>query len=145
MKTAVIFLILSIIMFSCTASKKVQNIPPAPTKVDSPYRKPVEERSEAFQVKKSDTDDVYKKVVENKIDFATFNARVRLKYEGMEGGDNGTAYVRLKKDSIMWLSVRGALGIEGFRILITKDSVMVINFLKKNIQQRSIGFLQEVT
>src|SRR4051794_24111343 len=108
MKTAVIFLILSIIMFACTASKKVQNTPVAPAKVDSPYPTPREVRNEAVPKESSGAGDAYKKVIQNKIDFTTFNARVRVKYEGMEGGDDGTAYVRLKKDSAMWLSVRGA-------------------------------------
>lgn len=45
----------------------------------------------------------------------------------------------------MWLSLRGALGIEGFRVLITKDSVKVMNLLKKNVQYRSISYLQEIT
>src|SRR5438067_588492 len=136
MKIAVIFLILSVMMFACTASKKVHNIQPTSAGIDSSQIKPVEERNEPVSKKDSGIDDVYGKVIRNRIDFATFNARVRVKYQGMEGGDDGTAYVRLKKDSVLWLSVRGPLGIEGFRVLITKDSVTVINFLRKYIQQR---------
>ncbi len=41
--------------------------------------------------------------------------------------------------------VWGALGIEGFRVLITRDSVKVMNLLKKRVQFRSIGYLQEIT
>lgn len=89
--------------------------------------------------------DVYNKVIKNKIDFTTFNAKVRVQYEGKEGGDDATAFIRLKKDSAMWLSLRGALGIEGFRVLITKDSVKVMNLLKKTVQFRSIDYLQEIT
>jgi hypothetical protein len=45
----------------------------------------------------------------------------------------------------MWLSLRGPLGIEGFRVLITKDNVTVLDLLKKNVQYRKIEYLQEIT
>jgi hypothetical protein len=70
---------------------------------------------------------------------------VRVGYQGKEGGDEATAFVRMKKDSAIWISLRGALGIEGFRVLITQDSVKVMNLLKKNVQFRSIAYLQEIT
>jgi len=50
----------------------------------------------------------------------------------------------LKKDSVMWISIIAALGIEGFRVLITPDSVKVINKLDKTVQLRSVEYLREV-
>jgi hypothetical protein len=88
---------------------------------------------------------VYQKVIKNKIDFNTFSAKVRVEYDGKEGGDEATAYIRVQKDSVIWLSLRGALGIEGFRVLVTKENVRVMNLLKKNYQDRSISYLQEIT
>jgi outer membrane lipoprotein-sorting protein len=70
---------------------------------------------------------------------------VRVEFSGKDGGDEATAFIRLQKDSLMWLSLRGALGIEGFRVLVTKDSVKVMNLLKKTYQLRSISYLQEVS
>jgi len=91
------------------------------------------------------TKDIFEKVVHTKIDFSYFNAKVRVQYESKEGADEATAYIRMKKDSAVWLSLRGALGIEGFRVLITRDSVKVMNLLKKNIQFRGISYLEEIT
>lgn len=71
--------------------------------------------------------EIYNKVIKNKIDFNTFNARVRVAYTGKDGGDEATALIRVKKDSAIWLSLRGPLGIEGLRVLITNDSVKVMN------------------
>jgi hypothetical protein len=88
--------------------------------------------------------EVYNKVLNNKINFNTFNAKVKVEYTDKDGGDEATAYVRVKKDSIIWLSLRGPLGIEGFRILITPDSVKAMNLLKKYVQYRSIDFLQQL-
>src|SRR5215210_372051 len=143
MKILTVISCLSIVMFSCRPAKKVQKIQEAISKVDTTpviVIKDNKATDSAALIK-----DVYNKVIKNKIDFTTFNAKVRVAYSGKEGGDEATAYIRLKKDSAMWLSLRGALGIEGFRVLITKDSVKVMNLLKKNVQFRSIGYLQEVT
>jgi hypothetical protein len=143
MKIVTAFLCLFIVMISCRPAKKVQKIQEAISKVDTTpviVLKDSKAADSSLLIR-----DVYNKVIKNKIDFTTFNAKVRIEYNGKEGGDEATAYIRLKKDSVMWLSLRGALGIEGFRVLITKDSVKVMNLLKKNVQFRSIGYLQEVT
>lgn len=143
----ILFLFLSVMLFGCRSAKKVQKVQPAISKVDTTPlvvvsdNKSNNNKSEVVTTAK----DIFDKVIKNKISFTTFNAKVRVQYEGKEGSDEATAFIRLKKDSAMWLSLRGALGIEGFRVLITKDSVQVMNLLKKNVQYRGIGYLQEVT
>jgi Domain of unknown function (DUF4292) len=42
-----------------------------------------------------------------------------------------TALVRLKKDSIIWFNLSGALGMQGMRGIITQDSVYVVNRVDK--------------
>lgn len=42
------------------------------------------------------------------------------------------ANIRIKKDSIIWISITPALGIEVARVMITADSVKVINRIEKN-------------
>lgn len=151
MRIVAIFLFLSIMMFACRPAKKVQKIQQAISKVDTTSVVVVSDNKSETKSdnRKTETEtsarDIFDKVIKNKIDFTTFNAKVRVQYEGKEGGDEATAFIRLKKDSAMWLSLRGALGIEGFRVLITHDSVKVMNLLKKNVQYRSIDYLQEIT
>ena len=56
--------------------------------------------------------------------------------------------VKLKKDSIIWISItKKVLGIdfEGLRVLATKDSIKVLNKQNKAVQYRSIAYLQEIT
>jgi hypothetical protein len=145
MRIVAIFLSLTIMMFACRPAKKVQKIQEAISKVDTTPAVIVADNN----TNKSDTisavKDIYDKVVKNRIVYATFNSKVRVGYQGKEGGDEATAFVRMKKDSAIWISLRGALGIEGFRVLITQDSVKVMNLLKKNVQFRSIAYLQEIT
>jgi len=42
-----------------------------------------------------------------------------------------TALVRIKKDSIIWFNLSGALGVQGMRGIITSDSVYLINRVAK--------------
>lgn len=88
---------------------------------------------------------VYHAIQKNKIDFNTFSAKVKVNFEGNDGKRSDfNAFLRLKKDSVLWISINAALGIEAFRIMITPDSVKVLNKLEKIVQLRSVGYLQEV-
>ncbi len=88
----------------------------------------------------------YDNIKNNTIDFNTFSARVKIDFEGSNGKKNDfTAVLRLKKDSALWVSINAILGIEAFRILITPDSIKVLNKLDKFVQLRSVNYLQEIT
>jgi len=79
------------------------------------------------------------------IDFKTFSAKIKVDYEDSKGTQPTiTAYVRILKDSEIWVSMYATVfNIEAFRILITKDSVFVLDKLNKEAQLRSIDYLQE--
>jgi hypothetical protein len=92
--------------------------------------------------------EMYGKVNANRIDdYTTFLAKTKVSYEGQDGDKNDVkAQIRMQKDSIIWISLTGSfLDIEGARILITPDSVKVMNKLKDYYQFRSIAFLQDMT
>jgi hypothetical protein len=90
--------------------------------------------------------DVYKGIQQNHIDYNTFSAKIKVDYRGGDGKNyDFNAFLRMKKDSVIWVSINAALGIEAFRILITPDSVKVLNKLDKVAQLRSMNYLQEVT
>lgn len=80
-------------------------------------------------------------------DFKTFSAKIKVDYQDSKGKQPGvTAFVRVIKDSIIWISGYATLfNIEAFRTKITKDSVIVIDKINKEVQRRSIDYLQEVT
>ncbi len=88
---------------------------------------------------------VFNTIETNKISFNTFSAKVKVDFEGNDGKKSDfNAFIRLKKDSVLWISINAALGIEAFRIMVTPDSVKVLNKLDKVVQLRSVGYLQEV-
>src|SRR3989337_4525232 len=84
--------------------------------------------------------------MQNNISFNTFSAKVKVNFEGKDGKKSDfNAFMRLKKDSVLWISINAALGIEAFRVMVTPDSVKVLNKLEKVVQLRSVNYLKEVT
>ena len=56
---------------------------------------------------------------------------------------HATANIRIKKDSIIWISVTPGMGIEIIRSIITPDSVKIINRLDNKYEKYSITYLKE--
>lgn len=85
-------------------------------------------------------------VAANRINFNSFSGKVNIDYRGGDGKNyDVNATLRMYKDSAIWLSANAVLGIEAIRVLITKDSVKLLNKLEKTYTARSIGYLQEIT
>jgi hypothetical protein len=135
------FLFAATTIFSCRSTKSIQT---AMSKKDSvQVVVPVSTgRNDSLKF----IHNVYSGVQNNRIDFETFSAKVKVDFEGSDGKKNDfNAFIRLRKDSVMWVSVNALLGIEAFRVLITPDSVKVMNKLDKVIQLRSVSYLKEIT
>jgi len=82
----------------------------------------------------------------NQIMFYTFSAKVNVDYKGSDGKNyNVNANVRMLKDSAVWINVNAILGIDALRVLITRDSVKLLDKLNKTYTARSVDYLKEVT
>jgi hypothetical protein len=79
-----------------------------------------------------------KKLNIDEIDFDYFQGKSKIKYLDGNQSFNATANIRIKKDSIIWISITPALGIEALRTIITPDSVYIIDRLNKKFQALSI-------
>jgi Domain of unknown function (DUF4292) len=89
---------------------------------------------------------IYEGVISKKINYNSFSAKIKVDFEGSDGKKNDfNANIRLQRDSILWISINALLGIEAFRVIITPDSVKVLNKLDKVVQLRSVNYLQEIT
>jgi hypothetical protein len=89
--------------------------------------------------------DIFSRVEKNLIDYKTFSAKMKVNYEGGDGSSHDfTANLLMKKDSIIWISIE-SLGFEAFRILITPDSVKILDKSKltRELILRSVSYLQE--
>jgi hypothetical protein len=78
------------------------------------------------------------------IDFKTFSGRAKVNYEGGNGDSYDlTANIRIRKDSMIWISVSAVLGIEAIRMMITHDSVKILQKQGHIYRLRSVGYLQQ--
>lgn len=83
---------------------------------------------------------------QRRIEFQTFSAKLKFSYEGNEKKFNDiNAFLRMKKDSVIWVSINAALGIEAFRIMITPISVKVMDKLDKTVSNHDFSYLQEIS
>lgn len=89
--------------------------------------------------------DLMAKVVQNKIDYNSFSAKVKLEYYGKDENQSATAYVKMKKDSIILLQIVGPLGIVGLTAKVTPDSIVLVNKIDKYVQRRSLAYVNEST
>lgn len=144
-KTSGILLIIAaatMLMYSCRSTKKIQTaIAKKDTVVaDTPPPVNLHDDSVAF-IKTS-----YERINANRISFTSFSAKIDVDYQDAEGKKyNVNAHVRMYRDSVIWLSITGPLGIEGLRAYITGDSVKLLDKQNKIYTARSVSYLQEVT
>ena len=83
----------------------------------------------------------------NTINFTTFSAKIKLEIEDAKGKKPDLlANVRMIKDSAIWISISASiLNVEVFRVYINRDSVILLNKQDKEVQYRSLDYLQDIT
>lgn len=64
------------------------------------------------------------------MDFNYFTGKAKINYKDSELDIKAKANVRMKKDSVIWIAF-SAVGIQGARCLINKDSITIVNLFKK--------------
>lgn len=127
------------VIYSCRSSKKIQS---AITKKDTLITVLVNPGATDSARLVHETID---KIRTNHIDFETFSSKIKVLYRDNKLRNyDFNAFVRIQKDSAIWLSVNAALGIEAFRVLITPDSVKLMDRLAKGIQYRSVEYIREI-
>jgi hypothetical protein len=141
MKQTVIFISAMIsLMFSCHPTK---NINKAIAPKDTSHIATNQSSADSLLFVRGTLQNIRK----NHLDFRTFSAKIKVDVEDAKGKQPDlTAVVRMIKDSAIWISLSATIfNAEVYRILITKDSVILLNKLEKEVQYRSLDYLQEVT
>lgn len=135
----IISLFLVLVLFSCRSSKKLQSAITMKDTVITLLVKP-EETDSARLVHTA-----FGKIKDNHINFKTFSSKIKVDYkDSKQRNYDFNAFVRIQKDSIIWISINAALGIEAFRVYITPDSVKVMDKLDKYVQYRSVEYIKEI-
>jgi hypothetical protein len=138
-----VLLILSAGVFSCRSTRHTKNIKKAILPRDTSMVLQNQSSADSLILRNKTLDNL----TANYINFKTFSAKIKVEIENAKGKQPDiTATLRMIKDSAIWMSLTATfLNIEVFRVYITKDSVILLNKQNKEVQYRSLDYLQEVT
>lgn len=139
MKIILGFLVAFILLASCRSSRKIATVMTVKDTV-AVVAAPVESDSARM------AHEAMARVQSPRIDFNTFSAKIKVDYrDSKDRKYDFNAFVRIRKDSVMWVSVIATLGIEAFRVLITPDSVIILDKVNKTVQYKPATYLREIT
>lgn len=68
----------------------------------------------------------------DEVDFVYFTSKAKIYYKDKNNDLKANGHIRMKKDSIIWISVNAAAGFEAMRVLINKDSIHILDRLKNS-------------
>jgi len=78
----------------------------------------------------------------NEIDFDYFQSKAKIDYDDGTNQFSSPMTIRIRKDSVIWISVNPALGIEVVRALITQDSIFVIDKIHKDFYAVGLDYVK---
>ncbi|MEO6187885.1 MAG: DUF4292 domain-containing protein [Ginsengibacter sp.] len=84
----------------------------------------------------------------NQRNFTTFSAKIKVEYGDSKGKQSDlNAFVRLYKDSMIWASINATflgVGVEALRVFITKDTVIILYKLDKEVEFHPFSYIEKV-
>lgn len=127
-------------LISCRSTKKLQSaINKKDTAIITTIPSTADDSTREIQA-------ILENIKKNHIDFNTFSAKIKVDYSDNRGKQpDVNAFVHILKDSLIWISVNATfLNIEAFRILISRDSIWILNKLEKQAESHSLDYLEGV-
>ncbi|MFD3003377.1 DUF4292 domain-containing protein [Pontibacter toksunensis] len=81
-------------------------------------------------------------VAVNNFDFNYLSSKGQITLNDKNQNLSSGVSIRMKKDSVIWVSVQPGLGIEAARMMLTQDSVYLMNRLQKEYVATDYTFLR---
>jgi len=88
-------------------------------------------------------DSVFQAMQANQFQYEWFQGKFSANYKAGDKKQSFSGQFRIRKDSVIWMSIYAVMNIEVFRVLITQDSIFLLNRLKKTYYHKEIGFLND--
>lgn len=137
-RLCLLFLIFIALLSSCRSTKKLTS---AIAKKDSVDVQGFHAKEDSIRF----INNAFQHLKMNRINFTTFSAKVNVDYKTEDKNYDVNAFVRMYKDSVIWISINAIFGIEALRAYITKDSVKILDKQSKEYTSRAVSYLQEVS
>jgi len=136
------YLILMLLSLACANVKKVQVIQDALAVKVLPDAAALAEKARLDSVLM--VEGIVHNIAHTKIGFKTMNAKLKMDYETSKNKDSYIANLSIQKDSGMYITIRGAMGVIGLKAFINKDSIFLTFPLSKKTERHPLSYLQEV-
>jgi len=107
---------------SCTGSRKA-------------VREPIKEQGDEF---------LLKKLKEHELKFDQFSAKFNVTYQVDRKKTTVSGNLRIEHDSIIWISITPALGIEAVRFMLSPDSIKFINRLSSTYFVHNFAYINQL-
>jgi len=128
-------------LFSCRSTKKLQT---AVNKKDTLIT--VKNLPSTDSMKAGN--ELFRNLLNNRINFKTFTSKIKVEYEDSKKKQpDVTANIRMRKDSIIWISIVGNLAfitMEAFRVVITPNHITILNKLDKVVEEHPFSFIESI-
>ncbi len=126
-KLCIVHCALCIALTACHTTKKVSEVP-LPVKL-----------------KGENVIQLFDSVLTHQFNYTSLTAKANVQYlPAQSEAQSFDATLRLLKDSAIWLSVTPLLGIEVARVLITRDSLRILDRFHKTYMVRDYTFLEDL-
>ena len=119
-KTFLILLLIPLLLLGCRGTKEAA------------------QRAQAEELKALE---LYKNALENEFKYEYLSAKIKFEYIKDGNNTSAKADLRMKRDSIIWMSVTPGLGLEVARVLITKDSIKILDRLNKVYYNKPFSYI----
>jgi hypothetical protein len=127
MRNFFFFLLTVLVVSSCHTTKKVTEAP-----------LPVKLKGDSVIV-------VFDSLMHHQFDFSWLTGKAEVEYT--DKNNETTSFdvnLRMRKDSAIWISITPLLGIEVARVLVTPDSIRILDRLNKTYMHRDFDFLEDL-
>jgi hypothetical protein len=98
-------------------------------------------RDTPLEVRKMRDREIIRRVTEQEVNYTTLSARLKIDYAANEQMTSFKGDLRVYRDSAIWMSIKPALGLEVARILITTDSVQIIDRINRQYLSKPIHYI----
>jgi hypothetical protein len=88
-------------------------------------------------------DTLAQKISERQFEYNTLSLHSKMSYDDGTSQQDFAASIRMLKDSLIWISISGAMGVEAARVLITPDTFCIINKLDGSAELHGFDFVQK--
>jgi len=104
-----------------------------------------QQKAEKSLIKKKSPAYLLEKLKENELRYEWLSVRAATHADIGDEKLDITMKIRMRRDSVIWISVSPALGIEIARFVITQDSIKFLNRVEKSYFKGTISYLDELT